>query len=136
MRSIEEFLKTVKGRDAAKLESLRYRFYEIERQVALTLRPPDHLADIRLYVLITESVCRIPWLEAARHAIEGGADCLQLREKDLSGKELLNRARQLAALCRAANVCCIINDRLDIALASGGGWGAPWAGGYSSCGGA
>ena len=36
-----------------------------------------------MYVLITESLCRRPWLRTARDAIAGGADCLQLREKEL-----------------------------------------------------
>jgi thiamine-phosphate pyrophosphorylase len=52
-------------------------------------------------------------------AIAGGADCLQLREKELDGGELLIRARQLTELCQRHGVICIINDRVDVALASG-----------------
>jgi thiamine-phosphate pyrophosphorylase len=119
LRAIEEFLKTVAPDSAASVESLRYRFYEIEQTVAFTLRPAVcGFARTRLYVLITESVCRIPWLEAAEQAIEGGADCLQLREKDLDPGELLRRARQLVARCRRHDVLCIINDRPDVAILS------------------
>jgi len=118
LRSIEEFLKTVDSAAAGKIESLRYRFYEIERRLALAMRPAQRFAGVRLYVLITESICRIPWLEAAEAAIDGGADCLQLREKDLPGGELLKRARQLAELCRRRGVISIINDRPDIAALS------------------
>ncbi|MFI5381114.1 MAG: thiamine phosphate synthase [Tepidisphaerales bacterium] len=101
------------------LEKLRYRFYIAEQTIARTLRPATRFADVRLYVLITESLCRRPWLEVAERAILGGADCLQLREKQLDGGEFLRRARLLADLCRRHNVLCIINDRPDIAVLAG-----------------
>jgi len=119
LRSIEEALKTLNPADGAKIESLRYRFYELERCLALTLRPAGLFAAVRLYVLITQSACKRPWLQAAELAIDGGADCLQLREKDLPDGELLARSRQLAELCRRRGVLCIINDRPDIALLAG-----------------
>ncbi|MDP9174698.1 MAG: thiamine phosphate synthase [Planctomycetota bacterium] len=118
LRTIEEFLKVLSPGDAARIETLRYSFYELEKRVLLTLRPVLGLEAIRLYVLITESICKRPWLEAAALAIEGGADCLQLREKNLESAELLARARELVGLCRTRRVLCIINDRADIALLS------------------
>jgi len=54
-----------------------------------------------------------------RAVIDGGADCLQLRAKDVSGEEFYTLACRLAELCRAAGVVSIINDRPDIAVASG-----------------
>jgi thiamine-phosphate pyrophosphorylase len=120
LRAIEECLKTVAPDRAASVEKLRYRLYGIEQQLALTLRPdPSRFDDVRLYVLITESCCRRPWLEAAEEAILGGADCLQLREKDLDSGEMLARARQLVNLCRGYGVLFIINDRPDIAMLAG-----------------
>jgi thiamine-phosphate pyrophosphorylase len=77
------------------------------------------IENVRLYVLITESVCRRPWLETAEQAILGGADCLQLREKGLADSELLRRAGQLADLCRENGVISIINDRPDVAIIAG-----------------
>ncbi len=119
LRTIEEFLKTEDAPAASRIERLRYRFYELERRIAATLRPiACDFASVRLYVLITESLCRKNWLEVAKEAIEGGADCLQLREKDLESGELLNRAKQLVHLCRQHNVISIINDRADIAMLS------------------
>jgi len=119
LRSIEEALKTANPAESAKIESIRYRFYEIERRLALTLRPAGLFAAVRLYVLITQSACKRPWLATAELAIDGGADCLQLREKELPDGELLARSRQLADLCRRHGVLCIINDRPDIALLPG-----------------
>jgi thiamine-phosphate pyrophosphorylase len=117
-RAIEEFLKTIQPAEAAKIESLRYRLYDIEQRIALTLRPSARFAGVRLYVLITESACKHPWLETAAMAIDGGADCLQLRECNLSDSELLARAKKTVQICRKAGVLCIINNRPDIASAS------------------
>lgn len=119
LRAIEEFAKTVGPANAAAVETIRYRFYDVEQVVARTLRPASRFESVKLYVLITQSVCRRPWLETAELAIAGGADCLQLREKELDGGELLIRARQLTELCQRHGVICIINDRVDVALASG-----------------
>lgn len=120
LRAIEEAVKTDPRQPEPEtrnpIESLRYRFYDVEHRLAFTLRPAKRFARVRLYVLITESVCSTDWFTAAERAIAGGADCLQLREKDLDGGELLSRAKRLVELCRAKNVLCIINDRPDIAL--------------------
>lgn len=42
---------------------------------------------------------------------------VQLREKDLGGRELLQLARELRAVTAAAGVRLFINDRIDVALA-------------------
>jgi thiamine-phosphate pyrophosphorylase len=119
LRAIEEFAKIIAPDTAAVVERLRYSFYDIEQQLHRALHPAAQFAAVRLYVLITQSACRRPWLEVAEQAIAGGADCLQLREKDLDGAQLLNRATALVALCRRAGVLCIINDRPDIAILAG-----------------
>lgn len=118
LRAIEEASKTIDPAIGAAVEATRYDYYSIEQRILSTLRPVDRFASVRLYVLITESVCKRPWLEAAEQALQGGADCLQLREKSLDGAELLARARKLVDLCRAHRALCIINDRADVALLS------------------
>jgi thiamine-phosphate pyrophosphorylase len=118
LRTIEEYLKTADASRAAQVERIRYAFYDIEQQIALTLRPAACVfAKVRLYVLITESVCKKPWLETAEQVILGGADCLQFREKELETGEFFRRAKQFVELCRRHDVISIVNDRADIALA-------------------
>ncbi len=118
LRVLEEVAKVLSPAAALAVERLRYEFYDLEQAIARTLRPAGRMADVRLYVLVTESLCRRPWIETAELAIAGGADCIQLREKSLESGELLLRAKQLVALCRKHNALCIINDRPDIALLS------------------
>ncbi|MGZ4113693.1 MAG: thiamine phosphate synthase [Actinomycetota bacterium] len=52
-------------------------------------------------------------------AIEGGADCVQLRAKELRDDELRPLARELADICRQAAVRFIVNDGVVVALESG-----------------
>jgi len=72
-----------------------------------------------LCVVLTESLCARPWEEVARAVLEAGADCIQLREKELSGRELLSRAHRLRELTLAHDASLVINDRPDLALLAG-----------------
>ena len=81
---------------------------------------PARFAEVRLYVLITESCCKRPWLEAAEEAILGGADCLQLREKDLDSGELLSMAGAgVATLNLASTVSGIVDPQGNVHPKSG-----------------
>jgi len=72
----------------------------------------------RLYVITDEKVSRgRSHPQVAEAAILGGADALQLRDKEASGGRLYRVALQLRKLTREADVPFIVNDRLDIALA-------------------
>jgi thiamine-phosphate pyrophosphorylase len=115
LRSIEESAKVL-GADPGPIERVRYMAYESEKLLLMALGRGE-CPQWKLCVLITESLCRhMSWLEVARAALAGGADCLQLREKDLTDRELLSRARELGALGAPA---VITNDRPDIALLAG-----------------
>jgi len=50
-------------------------------------------------------------------ALDGGVRAIQLREKDLDGKELFNLAVKISTLCRRYEAQLFINDRIDVALA-------------------
>src|SRR5271157_3351619 len=56
--------------------------------------------------------------ELAELAIAGGADTIQYRQKSGPTKEMIRVTGQMQAVCRRAGVTFIVNDRLDIALAS------------------
>jgi thiamine-phosphate pyrophosphorylase len=51
--------------------------------------------------------------------IAGGVDVVQLRDKQLDARPLLQRAGVLQEVCRAAGVPFVLNDRPDLALAVG-----------------
>jgi thiamine-phosphate pyrophosphorylase len=56
-------------------------------------------------------------LAVARAAIAGGADVIQLRDKEASTRELIALGQALRELTRATGTRLIVNDRVDVALA-------------------
>jgi thiamine-phosphate pyrophosphorylase len=50
-------------------------------------------------------------------ALDGGVKAIQLREKDLSGRDLFSLAEKVCKVCQAHSAALFINDRIDIALA-------------------
>lgn len=115
LRSLEEFGKMLRPDIGRDLEALRYRTYTLERVLALRSTASERLFAARLYVLLTGSQCTtsLDWL--IEEAAGGGVDVFQLREKELSDRELLERARNVRRWTKKANVLFIVNDRPDIA---------------------
>jgi thiamine-phosphate pyrophosphorylase len=58
-----------------------------------------------------------PLTEAVDAAVAGGVTMVQLREKEASGREFYEIARELRELTLRLGVPLVINDRVDIALA-------------------
>ncbi|HEY7546063.1 MAG TPA: thiamine phosphate synthase [Blastocatellia bacterium] len=54
-------------------------------------------------------------------AFEAGVDMVQIRERDLSAKDLFLLARRVARSARSHNARLLINDRADIAASLGAG---------------
>ena len=119
LRVLEELSKLKSAPVAARIESLRYQCYAVEQAIIRQAGQRNKVAHVGLHVLLTESLCRRPWRETLVAILEGGADVVQLREKDLRDGELLNRARIVVEACRKFGRLSIINDRIDIALAAG-----------------
>jgi thiamine-phosphate pyrophosphorylase len=56
--------------------------------------------------------------EAALAAAPADTVALQLREKDLEARELVELARELRVICDRHHARLLVNDRLDVAIAS------------------
>ncbi len=75
---------------------------------------------LRLYVILDRKAGAPRSLEEqARAALAGGATAIQLRDKEMTCRELYEAALRVGELCRAAGALFVVNDRLDVALASG-----------------
>ncbi len=57
-------------------------------------------------------------VELAELAIAGGADTIQFRQKEGSTRQMIRVAEQMQDVCKRAGVTFIINDRVDVAIAS------------------
>ncbi len=73
----------------------------------------------RIHVLTDTALQdRFTHLELARLAVRGGADVVQFRQKQGATRELIETARGMRAVCREAGVAFVVNDRIDVAMAS------------------
>lgn len=59
-----------------------------------------------------------PLLPAILAAIEAGVDLIQIREKDLGTRDLLDLIEKTMASARTSATRVVVNDRLDVALAA------------------
>ncbi len=116
LRSLEEYSKLVDPTLAADLEQLRYQTYTLEQRVLLSGGGREQLHAARLYVLIDGCPSLDDFEQLARSLIEAGVHVLQLRDKQLTDRELLERARHLRLLTRNTGTLFIMNDRPDLAV--------------------
>jgi thiamine-phosphate pyrophosphorylase len=117
LRTIAEAAQTISRPVAAAVESLRYEAYTLEKDIFLAGSAREKFKSVRLYALLTaEHPADI--IRLTRACCEGGADCIQLRVKNMPDDELFACAVELVGICRDANVLSIINDRIDIAVAA------------------
>jgi len=127
LRAIEEYGKTLgdtigAAGFAAAIERMRYQGYDIE--LRLNRAMGSGLAkQWRLCVLLTRELCKggHDWSAVLDAALDAGADCIQVREKNLDSGWLLEHANDVVARCRSRSpmASVIINDRPDIALLAG-----------------
>lgn len=117
LRAISEMTQTFAPDIAEEIEMIRYQTYTLEKDIILYCGSFEKFKDIKLYVLITSN----EFSEVERltqQCADGGADCIQLRAKGLDDDLLLQLASKFVELCKKNNVVSIINDRVDIAIAS------------------
>jgi len=73
-----------------------------------------------LYVITDRTIGRgRSHAEIARRALDGGADIIQLRDKDLSCREFLAEACTIREITAEAGRLFIVNDRIEVALSAG-----------------
>lgn len=74
--------------------------------------------DYTLYLCTDRELMSAERLEkAVELAIQGGVTVVQLREKDCTGREFLQIAKDVKQITDAYEIPLIINDRIDIAMA-------------------
>ncbi len=123
LRVIEEYAKLLADDPssiqlAKAAERLRYRSYELTRQLLVALGSGKG-RQWRLCLLLTQSLCKHhPWQGVLQHAVAQGVDAVQVREKDLNDRALLQHVKDVLAIV-SGGASVIVNDRPDIALIAG-----------------
>ncbi len=118
LRALAEMAQAESKPVAAAIERLRYQAYTLEKDVVLFAQPVEKFNRVRLYVIVTSDL-PTKILSLASRCAAGGADCIQLRAKDMPDERLFAVAVEFVDICRDFGALSIINDRVDIACAAG-----------------
>lgn len=75
------------------------------------------MKELKLYLVTDSDILKgRDFYNCIEEALKGGVTMLQLREKNATGREFLEKAVKLRSLTKKYNVKFIINDRVDIAM--------------------
>ena len=119
LRSLEEFSKLIDSAASARFKQLRYRAYDALARIELAWTTHAWLGNMRLCVLVD---CARPideFVAYSRSLAEAGLSCLQIRDKKMDGGTLVRYARRAVEVLHPLGTRVIVNDRVDVALASG-----------------
>ena len=119
LRTLEEYGKLVDVWLSGRFEVLRYDVYTLEKLTLTAVHACRALGEAKLMVLVggLPTLGDLIWIVG--EALAGGADIIELREKNLADRELLSRAREVRILTAQAKARFILNDRPDLARLAG-----------------
>ena len=123
LRVLEEFAKLPEAPDGIanlEFEQARFTLYEIERDIILQLSRANKRERINgLYVIIdAQALAGRNMVDVAQQVADGGASIVQLRNKLTSKRDLIAAASKIREICAKAGILFIVNDHVDVALAS------------------
>jgi len=121
LRTLTEVTSALGGPDrsvAETLEKLRFEAYALEKDIVLFGEPTEKFKKVGLYVIISSNL-PADIISLAQKCVAGGADCIQLRAKNINDDSLFAIAVEFVMVCKAAGVISVINDRVDVAVAAG-----------------
>jgi len=118
LRALAETAQTLDRSVAGTIEKLRYSAYTLEKDIVLFSDTSGKYKSVKLYIVITSNL-PAEVISLAYKCTAGGADCIQLRAKDIEDEELFTLAVEFVRICKDAGALSIINDRVDVAAASG-----------------
>jgi thiamine-phosphate pyrophosphorylase len=121
LRVMEEIARTPEtGLDTGKYRQARFALYTLEKDLFGKMTRQDKLRRLTgLYVIIDTAFLkgRRP-AEVTEQAVRGGAKVIQLRDKEHNTGEMVAVAEGMRKVCREHDVLFIVNDSLDVALAT------------------
>jgi thiamine-phosphate pyrophosphorylase len=112
LRVIEEYAKLIDPKLSTAAKQWRYQIYTLE-SACLSDKLRNRLT--ALYLVTSPHPNLLGIVEAS---LRGGLRLVQLREKESEGREIFDLACKLRDLCNRYDALLIVNDRVDLALAS------------------
>jgi thiamine-phosphate pyrophosphorylase len=118
LRALTEFIRIDNEPVAAAIEKLRFDAYTLEKDIVIFSDTSAKFKSVRLYIVITSNL-PAEVISLTHKCAAGGADCIQLRARDIEDDRLFALAVEFVKICKDAGIVSIINDRTDIAVAAG-----------------
>ncbi len=119
LRSLQEFSALVSPQCGRVFDQLRYRLYTIEQTSRAVVYHQDLLERIDLCVLVDGGTNETEFYRHITSLFEAGVSMVQIRDKVLDTKSLLDRTKRAVLFAKQFSAIVIVNDRADIALAAG-----------------
>ena len=118
LRVLAETTQTLDRSVAETLEKLRYTAYTLEKDIVINSDTVERFKQVNLYIIITSNL-PTEVISLTYKCVDGGADCIQLRAKAVEDDILFALSVEFVRICKDTGVLSIINDRIDVAAASG-----------------
>jgi len=120
LRCLEEYSKTMFSDAAELFEQLRYDAYQLEKMISNASSTDERLVRANVYAIVDGRGGRDEFSRRINGLCAAGVDVIQLRDKNLNDKMLLERAMLLRRIIDAAECTplMIMNDRPDLAVLS------------------
>jgi thiamine-phosphate pyrophosphorylase len=119
LRCLEEFGKLIDPLLGQRFKQLRYAAYDQLAAAELRLASDTPIQRIHLYLLIDCGLDLESFTAHLQELADAGVDCFQLRDKQVEGRVLMQYARCAVSALEGKSASVIVNDRVDVALASG-----------------
>ena len=122
LRSLQEVALILAPGEAARFERLRYRLYTLEKATMTAALARERLGGVSLCVLVDGRRDAAECERLIEQLFEAGVRMIQLRDKQLTTPELVERARRAVAIARRrapGEAIVVVNDRADVAAAVG-----------------
>ncbi len=116
LRTLEEYGKIVSPLVGDEISKLRYWFYDFEKRLVIESHSRQRLAGRPLYLLATREQCHLEFEIALRIVLNSGANIVQLREKNLSDRAIVELGLKVREWTRETGALFIMNDRLDLTV--------------------
>ena len=113
-RVIEEYGGMINREISIIAKGIRFELYNLEKIIFPELKRINRITDtLGLYLVMTNPA--VGYEELARIAVANEVSVIQLRDKEMNDRDLVETGRRLKKITERTNTLFIVNDRPDIA---------------------
>ena len=118
MRVIEEYGKLISVQLSQKAKRIRFELYTLEKDTINEFEKNKMIfpKQFGLYLVMTDPI--IGYEKLTEIAVKNNIRVIQLRDKKLNDKKLLNIAKRIKNITKYTQTLFFVNDRIDIAMLS------------------